>query len=59
MTPEEHQRVQQLEATVKRYRRRIVELKALAVQPCVLTDGSERTCERGVKGCDVEHDDGL
>jgi hypothetical protein len=29
MTPEEHEHVQKLEAQVKRYRRRIVELKAL------------------------------
>lgn len=28
MTPEEHHHLQQLEADVKRYRRRIVELKA-------------------------------
>lgn len=32
MTPEEHDHVQQLEALVKRYRRRIVELKAMLAQ---------------------------
>ena len=58
----DRERVQELEAAVKRYRRRIVELKQLAVQACAASeDDAEagRTCERGTKGCYIEHDDGL
>ena len=56
MTTEEHLHMQRLEATIKRYRGRIVELKQLARQPCYVSDVSSRMCERGTKSCIVEHD---
>lgn len=55
---EERQQIEQLEHDLRRYRRRIVELKALAVQPCAVSRETARTCERGTRGCYVEHDDG-
>lgn len=62
MSPDEHDhhhhhhQQQQLQALLKRYRRRIIELKARVVEPCAVAAGSSRTCERGVAGCTVEHD---
>ena len=50
------ERVHQLEANETYHRRRIIELKTLARRPCDVSEPSSRVCERGTKGCMIEHD---